>query len=115
MGQRLANLEQNPWQRRLAMEEDVPADKEIHERTEGVATAVQAMHRDSWFANRVDPDPKCSTSFGDKFTEPPALPCSRDDALEGDGSVTVKSCISSLEIRNQQPSVAYSSPAKPLE
>ena len=36
---------------------------------------------DSSCANRVDPDRMCLTSFSDDFTGPPALPCTRDDAL----------------------------------
>ena len=36
------------------------------EHTEGAAKAVQAMHGDSFSANRVDPDPMYLTSFGVK-------------------------------------------------
>ena len=42
--QRLASLEQDVPQPRLAMESDMPANKKTRERTEGAATAVQAMH-----------------------------------------------------------------------
>ena len=55
--QRLAGLEQDARQPRLAMETDVQADTKTHERTEGAATALQAMHGDSCSTNRVDPDP----------------------------------------------------------
>ena len=55
--QLLANLEQDAWQPRLAMEADVPADKKTRERTEGAATAVQAKHRDFCSSKR----------FQDKF------------------------------------------------
>ena len=44
--QRVASLEQNARQPRLAMEADVPADKKTRKRTEGAATAVQAKHGD---------------------------------------------------------------------
>ena len=67
---RLASLEQDARQPRLAMEVDVPADKKTRERTEGAAKAVQAMHGDSYSANRVVPDPMCSTGFGKDSTGP---------------------------------------------
>ena len=78
---RISSLEQDPRQPRLAMEADVQADTKTRERTEGVAKAGQAMHGDSFSANRVNLDPMCSTSFGDDCTGPAALPCSREDAL----------------------------------
>ena len=99
--QRLASPEQDARQPRLALEADVQADKKIRERTEGAATAVQAMHRNSFFAHRVDPDPMCSTIFGVKV-EPPALP-QRDDFVEN-GAAAPKSCLSTLEMRT--PTVA---------
>ena len=80
--QRLASLEQDTRQPRIAMEADGSATEKTCERTEGAAKrtesaakAVQAMHGDSCFASRVDPDPMCSTSFEDDSTRPPALPC----------------------------------------
>ena len=72
--QRSASLEHDTRQSRLDMESDMPSDTKTRERTEGAAAAVQAMHGDSCSANRVDPDPKRSISFGDDFTGPPALP-----------------------------------------
>ena len=42
----------------------MPAYEKTRERTEGAAKAVQAIHGNSCSANRVDPDPMCSTSFG---------------------------------------------------
>ena len=94
--QRLASLEHDARQPRLAMEVDGQADTETRERTAGAATAVQAIHGDSCSANRVDSGPKTtSTSFGVK-TDPPALPC-RDDVLVDKGSAVPKSCISPLE------------------
>ena len=72
------------------MEADAPSDTKTCERTEGTAVAVQAMYGDNVSANRVDSDPKSSTSFGDDFTGPPVLPCSRDDALVGNGAAAPK-------------------------
>ena len=77
----------------------MPSDTKTRERTEGAAAAVQAKHGDTCFANRVDPDPMCLTSFGDDSTGLPALPCSKNDALVGNGAAAPKSCISPLEIR----------------
>ena len=74
------------------------ANKETRERAEGAATAAQAMHGDSFSANRVDPDPMCSTIFGMK-AEPPTLPC-RDDVLVESGAAAPKLCISPLEMRS---------------
>ena len=82
------------------MEADGQADTKTRERTEGAATAVQAMHGDSCFTNRVDLDPICSTSFGDDCTGPPALPCSREDAPVDNGAAAPKSCLSPLEVRS---------------
>ena len=74
--QRAPSLEQNARQSRLAMEVDEPANTKTRERTEGAATAVQAMRGDSRSADRVDSDPMCSTSSGDDCTGLPAPPCS---------------------------------------
>ena len=78
----------------------MPADKKTRERTEGAASAVQAKYGDSCSANRVDPDPTCLDSFGDDSTGPPALPCSRNDAVVGNGAAAPKSCLSPLEMRS---------------
>ena len=59
--QRLASLEQDARQPRLIMEADITANKKTRDRTECVATAVQAKHKGSCSANRVNPDPKRST------------------------------------------------------
>ena len=81
------------------MEADGQVDTEAHERTEGAATAIQAMHGDSCCANRVDPGSNTtSTSFGVK-ADPPALPC-RDDALVDNSAAAPKSCLPSLEMRS---------------
>ena len=73
--QRVPSLEQDAWQPRLAMEADGPVNTKTRKRTEGDATAVQAMRGDSRSADRVDPDPMSSTSSGDDCTGPPAPPC----------------------------------------
>ena len=91
--QRLAGLEQDVWQPYLAMEEDAPSDTKTRERTEAVASAVQAKHEDSCSAKRIQAGPTSSASFGDDFTGPPVLPCSRRDALVGNGATAPKSCL----------------------
>ena len=95
--QRLASLEQDARQSRLAMKAEVQKDKETRERKEGAAKAVQEIHGHSCSANRVDTDPMFSTSFGDDSTGPPALPCSRDDGLVGNGVAAPQLCLSPLE------------------
>ena len=96
--QRLASLEHDACRSRLAMEADGQVDTEIRERTEGAATAIQAMHEDSCSVNRVDPTPKTtSISFGVKG-DSPALPC-RDDVLVDNGAAAPKSCLSPLAMR----------------
>ena len=97
--QQLTSQEQDARQPRLAMEADGPANTRTRERTEGAATAVQAMRGDSFSARRVLPDPNTnSTSFGVK-AEPPALPC-RDDVVVENGDAAPESCLSSLEMRS---------------
>ena len=95
--QNIAEVERDAREPRLAMVADGQADTKIRKRTEAAATAVQAMHGDSFSASRVDPDPKItSTRFGVK-AEPPALPC-RDVALVENSAATPKSCLSPLEM-----------------
>ena len=98
--ERLASLEHDARQPRLAMEADGQADIKTRKRTEGAATAVQAMHGDSCSSKRVDPNPICSTNFGDGCIGPPALPCSREDALVDNGAAAPQSCLSPLEMRS---------------
>ena len=94
-----ARLEQDARQPRLAMETDGPADTKTRERTEGAATAVQAMRGDGFSARRVEPGPNTnSTSFGVK-AEPPALPC-RDDVVVECGDAASESCLPFLEMRS---------------
>ena len=81
------------------MAADGPANTKTRERTEGAATAVQAMRGDSFSACRVDPGPNTnSTSFG-MMAKPPALPC-RDDVVVESGDAAPKSCLRSLEMRS---------------
>ena len=98
MNQRVARLEKDAQQPRLAMEADGPADTKTCERTEGAAKEVQAKHGDSCTAQRVRNGPKISTCFG-VMAEPPALPCG-DAALVENGAAAPKSCLPSLEIRS---------------
>ena len=66
LDQRLSSLEQFA-RPRLAMEADGPANTKTRERTEGAATAVQAIHGNSFSASRVDSSPTTkSISFGVK-------------------------------------------------
>ena len=99
MDQRLTRLEHGTQQPRLDMVADGQTDTKTRERTDGATMAVQAMHGDSCSANRVDPDPMFSTSFGDDCTRPPAPPCSRKDALVDNGAAAPKSCLPPLETR----------------
>ena len=67
-------------------------------RTEGTATAVQAMRGDSYTAEtKVQDGPRTSITFGVE-AEPPDLPC-REDVLVEDGSTAPKPCLPSLEMR----------------
>ena len=96
--QHSSSLEQDARQPRLAMEADGIANTNTRERTEGAATAVQAMHGESFTPRRVEPGPKTSTGFGVK-AEPPALPCRDDDVVES-GDAALESCLPSLEMRS---------------
>ena len=92
-----ARLEQDARQPHLAMEADGTTNTKTSERTEGVATAVQAIHGNSCTAQTVQDGPKTSISFGVK-DEPPDLPC-RDDVLVEGGDAAPTSCLPSLEVR----------------
>ena len=97
--QHITSLEHGARQPPFAMEADGTANTKTRERTEGAATAVQAMRGDSFSACRVEPGPNTnSTSFGVK-AEPPALPC-RDDVVVESGDAAPKSCLPSLEMRS---------------
>ena len=100
--QRLTRLEHGARQPRLATEADGQADTKTRERTEGAATAVQAMRGDCFSVRRVEPGPTTNpTRFGVK-AEPPALPC-RDDSVVECGTAASESCLPSMEMR---PSIA---------
>ena len=92
-----ASLEHDARQPCLVMEADGPANTKTRERTEDAATAVQAMHGDSYSVQRVQDGPKTSICFGVK-AEPPVLSC-RDDVLVENGTASPKSCLPSLEMR----------------
>ena len=100
MDKHVTRLEHQARQSRLAIEADGPADTtKTRERTEGAATAVQAMCGDCFSARRVEPGPTTnSTSFGVK-AEPPVLPC-RDDVVVESGPAASESCLSSMEMRS---------------
>ena len=100
MDQRLAGLEPDARQPRLAMVADGQANTKTRERTEGAAKAVRVKRGDSCFADRVDLDQMCSTSFGDDCTESSAPPCSEENALVDNGAAAPKSCLPSLEMRS---------------
>ena len=95
-----ARLEHDARQPRLAMEVDGPANTKTRERTEGAATAVQAIHGDSCSADRIDLDPMYYTSFSDDCTGPPAPPCLGENALVDNGAAAPKSCLPSLEMHS---------------
>ena len=99
--QRVSSLEQDARQPRLAMEADGPANTKTRERTEGATTAVQAMRGDGCSADRIDPDPMCSTSSGDDCTGPSAPPCLGENALVDNRTAAPISCFPSLEMRSR--------------
>ena len=81
------------------MQADGPANTKTRERTEGAATAVQAMRGDGFSTRWVERGPNTySTSFGFK-AEPPSFPC-RDDVVVESGDAAPKSCLPSLEMRS---------------
>ena len=99
MDEHVTRLEHGARQPSLAMEADGPTDTKTRDRTEGAATAAQAMRGDSFSARRVEPSPNTnSTSFGVK-TEPPAHSC-RDDVVVESGEAASESCLPFLEMRS---------------
>ena len=100
MDQHITRLEHEARQPCLIMEADGHADTtKTRERTEGAATAVQAMRGDGFSARRVEPGPTTnSTRFGVK-AEPPGLPCRDDVAVESDPAAS-ESCLPSMEMRS---------------
>ena len=94
-GQRLAGLEHEARQPRLAMEADVTPDTKTRKRTEGAAVD-RVMSGDSSSARKVHIDPTSSTSFG-MMAESPVLPL-KDDALVDKGAEAPKPCLSPVEM-----------------
>ena len=95
--QHLLSQEQDARQPRLALDADGPANTKTQERTDGAATAVQAMRGDSCTAEqKVQDGPKTSITFGVE-AELPDLPC-REDVLVEDGVTAPESCLLSLEM-----------------
>ena len=66
---------------------------------EGAATAVQTMHEESCFTNRVNLDPKSTSICFGVRADPPAVPC-RDGVLVDNGAAAPKSCLPPLETRS---------------
>ena len=99
MDQHETSLEQDARQPRLAMEGDGCANTKTCERTEGAATAEQAMRGDNFSARRVEPGPKTNSTSVGMMVELPALPCG-DDILVENGDASPKSCLPFLEMRS---------------
>ena len=99
MDQHVTSLEHGARQPRLAMEADESVNLKTQKRTEGAATAVQAMRGDSCTtAQKIQDGPMTSVTFGVE-AEPPYLPC-RDDVLVEGGDAAPRSCLPSLEVRS---------------
>ena len=97
VNQRLASLEQDAREPRLAKEAGIAADKKTRERTEGATAAVQAKCGISCPAKRIQTGPKSLTSF-DMKAEPPAFP-HRNDVMVDIGAAAPKLCLSPMEMR----------------
>ena len=99
MDQRLTHLRMTLGSHVLPWEADGPTNTKTRERTEGAATAVQAMHGNSFSACRVDSGAKTNSTSFVMMAEPPDLPC-RKDVLVEDGAAPPKSCLPSLDMRS---------------
>ena len=99
MDQHETSLEHDARQPRLAMERDRRANTKTCKRTEGAATAEQAMRRDNVSARRIEPGPKNNSTSVGILAEPPALPCRNDIPVEN-GDASPKSCLPFLEMRS---------------
>ena len=99
MDQHVTSLEHGARQPRPAMEADGSANTKNQERTEGAATARQAVRGDSCTTEqKVQDGPKTSIAFGAE-AEPPDLPC-RGDVLAEEGATSPESSLPSLEMRS---------------
>ena len=97
---RLAGLEQDARQPRLATEIDVETDKKTRKRREDAGAADRAKHNgDSSSARRIDDGPTILTSFG-KIADPPLAPgkCI-GDVLVNKGAETPKPHLPPVEVR----------------
>ena len=95
--QRLAGLEQEVRQPRLATKANVESDTKTRKRTESAAVDRAKHNGNISSAKKVDIGSTSLTSFG-MMAEPLALP-SRDDALVGKGAEAPKSYFSPVEKR----------------
>ena len=98
LDQHVTSLEQGARQPCFAMEADGQENTKTRERTEGAATAVQAMRGDCFSTRRVEPGPNINSTSSGVKAEPPALPC-RDDVVVECGTAASESCLPSLEMR----------------
>ena len=109
--QRLADLEHEARQPRLATEADVEPDTETRKRMEDAA-ADRAKHGDKSSSTRVDHNPIRLISFGDDTTEPPVPERSIRDALVDEGAEAPKPCLGQ-EHEARQPCLATETGVKP--
>ena len=96
--QRLAGLEHEARQPRLAKETDVEPDTKTRKRTENAA-AHRAKHGNRSSSARVDHDLMRLTSLADDSTEPPAPEKSIGNTLVDEGAEVPKPCLSPVEMR----------------
>ena len=95
---RLAGLEHEARQPRLATEADVEADKKTRKRTKDASAADREKNGDNSFARRVDDGPMSLTSFG-MIAERPAPEKSIADDLVHKGAEVPNPCLSPVEMR----------------
>ena len=94
---RLAGLEHEARQPRLATEANVEPDKKTRKRTRGASAADRAKNGDISSLRRVDVGPTSLTSFG-IIDEPPAPEKLIGNALVGKGAEAPKPCLSPIEM-----------------
>ena len=100
--QRLAGLQHQAQQTRLAIEAEIETYMKTCKRTEG--TAADVVKHGGTSSARVDHDPMRQTSFGEEnSTEPPAFPICRDDALVDEGAKAPKLCLLPGEMHTSTP------------